>query len=687
MDKYISQGQVGGPANTTSNVRLDNSGDMALMRQQAGVGNAILAGAKMFVDQMQDTDITKASNMYNDKMSELRSQLMQNREENALDNMAKYEEGRRKILDDIYRTGPRFVRDGQGRQKFELAIEKDWIGQKNQMRGYVMGESEKYADNQTNNRLFGYNQNISEGYNNPMVLETNVDAGVEEVAKRYKYYGPERIEAAARQWKAQAYGNAITTALANNDYDTAGTLLQGNGKWLDPKTRASLDKLIVDRKRNDFMLSNVNGLFSKHGKDMNAAWAEYSMNIGQNSGNTVAKYANSMIGQQLGNNTCAIFVGNVLTATGGDKSLISTLADGTYVNYENKGLTFNDRSQLKDGDLVFWSVDGSGYTASDNKEAVNSSDQAYKGITHVGVYDAKTGKVIQSGTHGVSAMDIDTKGYNFVGAAHQPVRAMSPTEMEQRKKEFMSSYGVLVNQQKYQQGLVVENAANNLLAMFKDGQQHSEADYEKVVYGVTGNNYEMYSKLQPLAKHFAKGTGYHDLSIVEAYALERAIDTGSISQEDLKDMLIKMNVKPSTAMDYLHKNKAAMAKEDKVNWTQMQKAFKSIDGMDKVTDVQMMGVMMAAKRYVAEYTQDPKTRGQVPSTDAILNYMQDSILTGAAGEAAGGFGDYSVERMMRAGIYRIDKRADGKLDVYFFGTDTPFPYGITEEQLAERMKE
>ena len=99
-----------------------------------------------------------------------------------------------------------------------------------------------------------------------------------------------------------------------------------------------------------------------------------------------------------------------------------------------------------------------------------------------------------------------------------------------------------------------------------------------------------------------------------------------------------------------------------------------------------MGVMMAAKRYVAEYTQDPKTRGQVPSTDAILNYMQDSLLTGAVGEAAGGYGDYSVERMMRAGIYRIDKRADGKLDVYFFGTDTPFPYGITEEQLAERMK-
>ena len=88
MDKYISQGQVGTPADRTSSVKLDNSGDMALMKQQAGIGNAILAGAKMFVDQMQTADITKASNMYNDKMSELRSQLMQNKEENAMDNMA-----------------------------------------------------------------------------------------------------------------------------------------------------------------------------------------------------------------------------------------------------------------------------------------------------------------------------------------------------------------------------------------------------------------------------------------------------------------------------------------------------------------------------------------------------------------------------------------------------------------------
>lgn len=684
MDKYISQGQVGSPANTTSNVRFDNSGDMALMRQQAGIGNAILAGANMYVDQLQTADITKAGNIYNDKMAELRSKLMQNKEENALDNMSKYEEGRRKILDEIYRTGPRFVREGLGRQQFETSIEKDWIGQKNQMRSYMLGESAKYADNQTANRLFGYNQNISEGYSNPDILNSNVEAGDSELATRYKYYGPEKIKAAQRQWRAQAYGNAINTAISKDDWDSAGILLQGYGNWLDPKLRADLDKMISERKRNDNMLVNVNSLYASYGKDIESAWRDYSKALtGDNSLGIVAE-ANKMIGRQLGNNTCAVFVGNMITAAGGDTSLISTLADGTYVNYESRGLTFNDRSQLRDGDLVFWSVDSSGYTASSYKGAVNSDTEAYKGITHVGIYDAKTGKVIQSGTHGVSAMDIDTKGYNFVGAAHQPAKAMDATKLEDERKKFFNNYASLVNRDKQQQNLIVENTADRLLAMSKDGQYHSAKEYEDLIYSVAGSNYAMYGKLLPLATHFAKGGGYHDLSFVEMYELETAIDSGNLTQDELKDRLLRMNAKPSTAIEYMRKNKAAINKEQKINWADIKKAFKSIDDNKAVDDVKMMGVMIAAKRHVEEYVQDPKTKGQVPSVAHILNYMQDSLLTGAVGEAAGGYKDYSVATLMRHNIYRVDDAGDGMCRVYFFGRNTPV--NIREENLAKVIK-
>lgn len=683
MDTYLSQGQVTGAADRTGKVTFDNSGDKALMAQQAGVGNAILAGAKMFVDQMQTTDITKASNMYRDKMAELRSQLMQNKEETAMDNMAKYEEGRQKILGEIYKTGPRYVREGQGRVKFEDAIEKEWITQKDQMRGYVIGESEKYADTQTANQLFGYNQQISESYSNPIMLQANIDAGIESLSKRYKYYGQERIDAAVRQWKGQAYGNAITSALGKEDYDAAGSLLQGYGKWLDPKVRASLDKMITERKRNNDRLSSVNSLYASFGKDIEGAWNARKKTLGRDRSKDVASSAEGMLGKSLGGNTCALFVSNMITAGGGDTSMNSQLADGLYLNYENKGLTFTDRSQLRDGDIVFWRGTSSKYTDSEDKSAVNSNDRAYKGITHCGI--VKNGKVIQSGTSGIKAIDVDA--YDFVAGAHQALRGMDATELEQERQKFYNEYNGLLSRNRYQQNLVVENMANQLFAMYQDGQPHTQKEYDDIIVKAANGNFEIYQKLSPLASHFGKGGGYHDLSILEAYSLEQAIDTGSVSQEELKDLLIKMNVKPSTAMEYIHKNKAAAAKEDRVNWTEIQRAFKTIDGVKELDDRQMMGAVMAAKRYVAEFAKNPKTRGAIPATDDILRYMVDSLKTGSAGEAAGGYGQYSVSRMMGAGIYRIDRRADGKLDVYFFGTDKPFPIPITEEQLGERMKE
>lgn len=684
---YQSQGVMGQVASKVSNVRLDNSGTMAALKAEAGIGNAILEGADKFHKAMVTADVMQANNEYNRQMNALQAKLYENKEGNARDNMAKYEEGRAKILDNVLKKGPSSMRDPMVRSAFLQTADKDWVNQQNRMRMYVMGEEEKNQDTQLNNGLQDCMSNIVTSYNNDTLLNDYVSKGDVLAQYRYANYGEERQKLEMNKWKGMAYGQAINAAIAGENFDRAGVLLQGYGKYLDPKTRISIDKIVSERKRSDIMLNDVNSYYGKHGKDVNAAWNEYSKTLGKNAGINVSNYAQSQIGQNLGTNTCAIFVGNAITAGGGDTSLISTLADGTYVNYEKKGLTFNDRSQLKDGDLVFWSVDGSGYEASNDKSAVSTGAHAYKGITHVGVYDAKSGKVIQSGTHGISAMDIDTAGYHFVGAAHQPGQALSPTEMEKRRKEFTQAYMVNVNRQNYQENLMVENFANQMLAMSRDGQPRSVKDYQDLIYQFTGNNSDMYHKLMPLASHFGKGGGYHELSLIERYKLEEAIDQGKFNQDEMLQMMVNMNIKPDKAMEYLRKNKQAIAKEGKIDWAMVKNAFyEGVGGKEKVKAEQMMGVMIAAKRKVEEYSMDPKTKGQQIPMDTLVKYMQDTLLTGAAGEAAGGYGEYSVESMMRKSIYRIDKRPDGKLDVYFFGSDSPFPYPVTEEQLKERMK-
>lgn len=678
-----SSGGVVDAASKTTGVRVDNSGLRANLQQQAGIGNAILAGAKMYIDQMESADLMKASNMYNDKMSELRNSLMENKEDNALDNMNKYEEGRNKILEQIYKDGPRSVRGGLGRQKFELSIEKDWIGQKNQMRSYMMQESEKYQDTQTGNTLLRYSQNIAESYSNPMELANNIEAGEVALRERYKYYGSAKQEAAINKWRSQCYGQAIDAALGADDYDTAGVLLQGGGKWLDPKQRTSLDKIISERKRSDIMLNDVASLYAKHGKDMNAAWKEKLQTLGKDSAAGISDYAESQVGQNLGTNTCAIFVGKAITAAGGDTSLISTLADGTYVNYEERGLTFTDRSQIKDGDLVFWSVDGSGYEASNDKNAVNTNTHAYKGVTHVGI--ARGGKVIQSGTHGISAMDIDTPGYHFVGAAHQPRKALSPTEIEKQRKEFTQAYMVNVNRQNYQENLMVENFANQMLAMSRDGQPRSVKDYQDLIYQFTGNNSDMYHKLMPLASHFGKGGGYHELSLIERVHLEDKIDNGDYTQDELLKELVALNIKPDKAMHYIEANKKARNKENKLDWNSLEKGFyAAIGGKDKTNEYDTMIIKDMAKQYIKYETEGLKH--PQPAPYKIINYMTD--VWGKNPETiaeSGGYGEYRAVELYKAGFWKAqDSKMPGIVEVWERGSDEP--KFVTKENFEAEMR-
>lgn len=676
---------MGQVASKVSNVRLDNSGTMAALKAEAGIGNAILEGANKFHQAMVTADVMQANNEYNRQMNALQAKLYENKEGNARDNMAKYEEGRAKILDNVLKKGPSSMRDPMVRSAFLQTADKDWVNQQNRMRMYVMGEEEKNQDTQLNNGLQDCMSNIVTSYNNDTLLNDYVSKGDVLAQYRYANYGEERQKLEMNKWKGMAYGQAINAAIAGENFDRAGVLLQGYGKYLDPKTRISIDKIVSERKRSDIMLNDVNSYYGKYGKDVNAAWNEYSKTLGKNAGINVSNYAQSQIGQNLGTNTCAIFVGNAITAGGGDTSLISTLADGTYVNYEKKGLTFNDRSQLKDGDLVFWSVDGSGYEASNDKSAVSTGAHAYKGITHVGVYDAKSGKVIQSGTHGISAMDIDTAGYHFVGAAHQPGQALSPTEMEKRRKEFTQAYMVNVNRQNYQENLMVENFANQMLAMSRDGQPRSVKDYENLIYQFTGPNSDMYRKLQPLASHFGKGGGYHELSLIERVNLEDKIDNGAYTQDELLKELVALNVKPDKAMHYIEANKKARNKENKLDWNSLEKGFyAAIGGKDKTNEYDTMIIKDMAKQYIKYETEGLKH--PQPAPYKIINYMTD--VWGKNPETiaeSGGYGEYRAVELYKAGFWKAqDSKMPGIVEVWERGSDEP--KFVTKENFEAEMR-
>lgn len=111
-------------------------------------------------------------------------------------------------------------------------------------------------------------------------------------------------------------------------------------------------------------------------------------------------------GDGITSTDCGKFVQDTLIKAGVEVG--SRTADAQFLELESAGKTFNDRSKLNKGDLVFWHTTDRWQTSED-PNAVNDPNKAYKGVTHVGIY-ANDNKVLQAGSSGVSYQDMDAFG-------------------------------------------------------------------------------------------------------------------------------------------------------------------------------------------------------------------------------------------------------------------------------------
>lgn len=428
--------QLGAPANRTSNVRIENSGQMANVRQQAATANILQTGADKYYEQLVNADVMKANSEYNTRLTQLRNELFQNKEENALNNMQKFEEGRQKILTDILKNGPQSLRYGRGNMLFIGMAEKDWDTKRSQMQMYQIGEAEKYQDTVYNSNLATTLSDITAGYISDADLQNAMAKNGFLAEGRYRNYGNEKIAFETRKANGNLVQTAVQTAIIKDDFTRASEIMQGYGNLLDANKRLVLDKAITERIKNDNEVTEFERIYVE--SDGNIEKAQSMLENSSYDPKAGIDYAKEQEGNYLGVNQCANFVSETIKRSGGDLDLISSLADGMYRNAEAKGMTFTERSQLRDGDIVYWQVAGSGYSPSNDPAAVESDTYAYKGITHVGVYDAATGKVIQSGNNGVAAIGIDT--YNVVGFSHVGKKGLSPSEKIEKKNRMLQYF-------------------------------------------------------------------------------------------------------------------------------------------------------------------------------------------------------------------------------------------------------
>lgn len=690
INVFEAGAKLGPQASNVTNVRPDMSGSMAVAKANTQLASTVATGSMQIYDQITSADIMKANNEYNDKMAKLQTKLLENKEENARDNLIKYEEGRKKIIGEVFKNNSS-LRYGRAAQALQQTMDRDWIGQRTQMERYQLNEMEKYKDTQLNNQYLATLKDISVNYNDDAAIVGSLNRGKSMTEKRYAGYGSEKIKQANDKWQAQVIGGAVTAAISADNYERAGELLQGYGYMMDPAQRMQADKLISAREKSNNELKTFGSIFQSYGKDVEAGIRALKERYGTADIQKGKSFLESQLGKNYGSNQCANFVKGYIRAAGGDEAITSSLADGTYRNAEEKGLTFSDRTQLRDGDIVYWRVDGSGYSTSNNPEDVNSDSKAYKGITHVGVYNAKTGKVIQSGSHGVSEMELDAKGYNVVGFSHIGGKTMSLTEQEQLEKDYRAYAIGRINQQKAAVNLMVENACDEMMAAYNQGERSPEY-FMGMAKRIAGNDYSAYVTLTNVAKSFSGGTRKPTLE--EQLEIEDAIERGGLGQDELVTKLQQAGYSADTTMKYVRMLKKANKNNtnEKFDWNGIMGALKARVGSDKIPAEWMPGLRLYGKRAVREYIEDPnRGNGKAPTVDWVLDTLQDGLVKGVGNVTIEGEHfwskdtSYNMAQLANHNIYYIEDAGDGNVDIYFYGNATPVRR--TKEQLKNVLGE
>lgn len=696
IDVYQNQAKLGAPAGQTSGARPDMGGQMALAKANAALTNTVVEGGQKLYEQIAVADVMKANNDYNMQMNKLQNELLQNKEENARDNLTKYEEGRQKIINNIMSKGPATLRGVLGSKAFYNTIDRDWTGQRAQMERYTMGEMEKYQDTQLNNQYQSALKDVAANWNDGEVFDSMLRRGEFMTAARYANYGQEKITEASNKWKAAVAKTAVQAAISadtSEGWARGGELLQAYGYLMNPNERLQYDSMISARQKSNDELNTFASVYAKYGNDIEGGVAALmAMRTGTANVAKGLAFAQGEEGKAWGSNQCANFTKEYIRQAGGDPDVGSSLADGTYLNAEKKGLTFTDRKQLRDGDIVYWQVDGSKYAASDNPDDVHSSTKAYKGITHVGIYNAKTGKVIQSGEHGVAELALDEAGYHTVGYSHIGGRAMDAVEQEEMKKAYRAYAMNAINTKKMNTNLMTENAADEMFAAYNNGER-DPAYFENMARRIAGNDYSVYQKLHSVAKAFSTSANY-TLTLGERLELQDRLDAGGMNPEDLISYLGGKGCSVDTIMKYVKENKTAIKNKEKgegvqgFDWSGVMAAFYGeMGGRNKIPDEWKPGLERVAKRAVNDYI---KTNNANPSVTFVMNVLKEALVKGV-GDVTIDSGSlfekdiqYNMAELANHEMYKISDAGDGYINVWKYGNSQPVPFTI--QQFKDEME-
>lgn len=568
IDIFQVGAQLGAPASKVSNVRYDNSGQQAVAREAAQTGRIIQAGVEHVREQIIRTDVLQTNNEYVKRTNELRMQLMQKKEKGALDIVSEYEAGERKIRSELMAQSPQSVRYGKGAMLFDYSAQQTDNANRRVLGQYRAQQFEAWQNTTFANSINSSVQKAVLSPNDPAVIadvQKEIDYAIN---SRYGTYGRERLDLEYRKWTGVLGQALIDRSYANGDINTAEAYVEKYGPYMDPGVTSAYAKNVYARKQEERQFKMGQSLYATFGEDEGAA-RDYI--FGDNfktvvDGKAIVKAANADIGNNYGENTCTISINRWLRSAGAKEG--NTWAPTNMADAKKNGAFFTQRNQLRDGDIVYWDWE-------DNDDS-----------DHVGVYDASTGKVIQSGTHGVAALDLDH--YKVLGFAHPISDAPTLEDRQKAWNTYIQEANINKAIKANQQNMIIKNIEQRLWDNFKTGIIDSQ-DMRNMVFSASGGDAEVERTLLKFGD---------DLIGIQTKAAAAVSNSGIY--KEIKDAITNSTVTPAEAVSLINQNATVLGEADR---SRLLAFARNQDPRNKDVDKQLTTI-------INEALSDPVERGE-----------------------------------------------------------------------------
>lgn len=651
------------------------------LNKGVGAVNAVLFKQAADADK---TTATAANNEYTQRLNDVlyndKDGLLHTQMKGADGITSVFEEKEKQIRDEIAKKYK--FNFNAGRQEFDNMAGRTYAQRMTNVQNHMYAESKKYRDVTFSNAIDNQARFAADNYADAAMVEDAMAGALANVDNYYAGQGTEVVEQQRRRIAGQIAQQVINRAYASGDINAAETFIERYGGYMDPAALSNYSKAVYQNRLRLITRDTADSLVSQYGNNL-AAIRDAIYNRGEGGSGYDGNKAVAWMKQQeasganWGTNTCTKGVNAALQAGGGLPG--NTWAPTNWDDAKKAGMAFRDKSQLRSGDIVYWWKPGS------DKDADDTS--------HVGIYDAETGKVYQSGTSGFKAIDLNT--YSITGFARPQGRGMTREQQDAMYEACVRK----INQDKAIRNQQIDATFDDLdkkfMAMHDAGNVNYD-DYMNMAMQFTDP--EMRRKANAAAGYWwrltakpADGSGSGSgsggsrggLPIGAMQGLEETLMVNNFeNKSDWSRLVLELNPNKSEyeRLMNLYDDKKQGKGRFQYNWEGLKEWFKKDNRFPK--DTEHVFWREARGYAVDEINRFREEKHREPTVEDVQRFLKDSLKTVGFGEIESG---HFWKPNEKVSVRRGQLRAKGIEHTGRFGDDMiELDYGGNRREIINR---